>query len=32
MEKVLPKVEKKYIIDDKANNVLPLLNLGQGGK
>ena len=31
MEKVLPKVEKKYIIDDKANNVLPLLNLGQGG-
>lgn len=32
MEKVLPKVEKKYIIDDKAKNVLPLLNLGQGGK
>jgi len=32
MEKVLPKVEKKYIIDDEANNVLPLLNLGQGGK
>ena len=32
MEKVLPKVEKKYIIDDDANNVLPLLNLGQGGK
>ncbi len=32
MEKVLPQVEKKYIIDDKANNVLPLLNLGQGGK
>jgi len=32
MEKVLPKVEKKYIIDDKADNVLPLLNLGQGGK
>ncbi len=32
MEKVLPKVEKKYVIDDEANNVLPLLNLGQGGK
>ena len=32
MEKVLPKVDKKYIIDDDANNVLPLLNLGQGGK
>ena len=32
MEKVLPQVEKKYIIDDKAKNVLPLLNLGQGGK
>ncbi len=32
MEKVLPKVEKKYVIDDDANNVLPLLNLGQGGK
>jgi membrane protease subunit HflK len=32
MEKVLPKVEKKYIVDDAQNNVLPLLNLGQGGK
>ncbi|MDA3813142.1 MAG: FtsH protease activity modulator HflK [Candidatus Cloacimonetes bacterium] len=32
MEKVLPKVENKYIVDDKQNNVLPLLNLGQGGK
>ncbi|MCF7858919.1 MAG: FtsH protease activity modulator HflK [Candidatus Cloacimonetes bacterium] len=32
MEKVLPNVEKKFIVDDKQNNVLPLLNLGQGGK
>ena len=32
MEKVLPQVEKKYIIDDKLDNVLPLLNLEQGGK
>lgn len=32
MNKVLPKVEKKYIVDDAQNNVLPLLNLGQGGK
>ena len=32
MEKVLPNVEKKYIIDDKLNSILPLLNLEQGGK
>jgi len=32
MNKVLPNVEKKYIVDDAQNNVLPLLNLGQGGK
>jgi len=32
MEKVLPNVEKKYIIDDKQNSILPLLNLEQGGK
>ncbi len=32
MEKVLPNVEKKYIIDDKQNGILPLLNLEQGGK
>ncbi len=32
MEKVLPNVEKKYIIDDKQSSILPLLNLEQGGK
>ncbi|OPX26968.1 MAG: HflK protein [Candidatus Cloacimonas sp. 4484_140] len=32
MEKVLPKVEKKYIVDDAQNSILPLLNLDQGGK
>jgi len=32
MEKVLPNVEKKYIIDDAQNSILPLLNLDQGGK
>jgi len=31
MEKVLPNVEKKYIIDDKQSSILPLLNLDQGG-
>ena len=32
MEKVLPNVEKKYIVDDAQNSILPLLNLDQGGK
>jgi len=32
MEKILPNVEKKYIIDDKQSSILPLLNLEQGGK
>ena len=32
MEKVLPNVEKKYIIDDAQSSILPLLNLDQGGK
>ena len=32
MEKVLPNVEKKYIVDDAQNSILPLLNLEQGGK
>lgn len=32
MEKVLPNVEKKYIIDDAQSSILPLLNLEQGGK
>jgi len=31
MEKVLPNVEKKYIVDDAQNSILPLLNLEQGG-
>ncbi len=29
MGDVLPRVEKKIILDDKARNVLPLLNLGE---
>ena len=28
MEKVLPKLEHKIILDEKGNNILPLLNLG----
>jgi membrane protease subunit HflK len=32
MQKVLPKVEKIYIVDDKQKNFLPLLNLQNGGK
>lgn len=28
MEKVLPKMQHKVILDEKGNNVLPLLNLG----
>ena len=31
MEKVLPNVEKKYILDDAQRSILPLLNLEQGG-
>jgi len=31
MEKVLPNVEKKYIVDDAQSSILPLLNLEQGG-
>ena len=26
---ILPKIKKKIIIDEKQNNILPLLNLGQ---
>jgi modulator of FtsH protease HflK len=34
MQKVLPNIRSKIIIDERTNNVLPLLNLGekQGGK
>ncbi len=32
MERVLPKVEKIYIVDDKQKGILPLLNLDKGGK
>jgi len=32
MEKVLPNVEKKYIVDDAQSGILPLLNLNEGGK
>lgn len=28
MERVLPKLESKVILDEKGNNILPLLNLG----
>lgn len=28
MEKIMPKVSEKVIVDEKGNNVLPLLNLG----
>ena len=31
MEKILPNVEKKYIVDDAQSSILPLLNLEQGG-
>ena len=32
MQKVLPKMEKVYIVDDDQKGVLPLLNLEKGGK
>jgi modulator of FtsH protease HflK len=32
MQKVLPKMEKVYIVDDDQKGVLPLLNLQKGGK
>ena len=31
MEKVLPNVPKKYIVDDAQEGILPLLNLDRGG-
>jgi membrane protease subunit HflK len=32
MEKVLPRIEQIYIVDDKQSGILPLLNLDKGGK
>lgn len=32
MEKVLPAAKRRVIVDDSLKNVLPLLNLSQGGK
>ena len=32
MQKILPKVEKIYIVDDEQKGILPLLNLDKGGK
>lgn len=32
MEKVLPKIGNKIIVDDKGNNVLPLLNIDKAKK
>ena len=32
MQKILPQVEKIYIVDDKQKGILPLLNLDKGGK
>jgi len=32
MQKVIPKVDKIYIVDDKQKSILPLLNLEKGGK
>lgn len=32
MQKILPKVEKIYVVDDELKGLLPLLELGTGGK
>ncbi len=32
LSEVLPKAEKKYVIDPRETSVLPLLKLGQGGE
>ena len=29
MGKILPKLEKKYIIDDNVKGILPLMNIGE---
>jgi len=31
LQKVLPQVGRKLVVDEKAGNVIPLLNLGDGG-
>jgi membrane protease subunit HflK len=28
MERILPKIGTKVVMDEKGNNILPLLNLG----
>jgi modulator of FtsH protease HflK len=30
LSRVLPKLEKKYLIDDKVKGLLPLMNIGEG--
>ncbi len=30
MNRILPRLEKKYIIDDKVKGLLPLMNIGEG--
>ena len=32
MQKVLPKVERTFIVDENQSGILPLLNLDKGGK
>ena len=32
MEKVLPKIENTFIVDEEQSGILPLLNLDKGGK
>ncbi len=32
MQKILPKVEKTFIVDEDQSGILPLLNLDKGGK
>jgi membrane protease subunit HflK len=31
LKELFPKLGKKYVIDEDQTNVLPLLNLGEGG-
>jgi len=31
MQQILPKLGKKYILDESQKSILPLLNLGQIG-
>ncbi|HQP10985.1 MAG TPA: FtsH protease activity modulator HflK, partial [Candidatus Omnitrophota bacterium] len=32
LEEIVPKAGKIYIVEPEANNILPLLNLNQGGE